>query len=211
MSTITYALTSISKVKDRLGISATDATRDAVFTSMIYAVTDYIERACGGVRFKRSTFTQELYNGSMLGDFNPRLPYLILNNGPLISISSFQYRTGSRSNPTWVDFGADDYEPMLDSAMIYVSGGLPRGLQNIRITYIAGYLIDFTDEYNDAVHTLPHDISDLCERLVTKLIKRRESEGRSQESFNNSSINWGAYLEKHDEAILANYRRQFLA
>lgn len=210
MATLAYALTSTAKVKDRLAVTVADATRDAVFLSMIYAATDFIEKACGGVRFKRTTYTQELYDGSMLGDMNVKMPNLILKNAPLISISAFQYRTGSRSNPSWVDFGADDYEPMLNAGILHVAGGLPSGLQNIRISYIAGYLIDFTNEMDDSLHTLPHDISDLCERLVTKLIKRRESEGRSQESFNNSSINWGSFLEDHDKTIIANYRRTFL-
>lgn len=202
----TYGLTSEALVKARLGIDSTDANRDAVYKQMIYAATDFIEMACGGRRFKRATTTQELYDGNDVGEaavWN----WLTLRNGPLVSVSAVQYKTGSPSNPTWVDFSVDDYETNLKTSQLYFAGGMPRGTQNIRVTYVAGYLIDFSNMYDSALHTLPFELTDLCERLVTKLIKRRESEGRSQESFNNSSINWGAFLEAHDQTILGNYRR----
>lgn len=208
MATKTYALTSIAKVKARLGIDSTDATRDAVFTSMIYAVTDFIENVCGGRRFQRTTYTQELYDGNEMGEATT-LNWLNLRNGPLISISALQYKTGAPSNPTWVDFPADSYENNLTTGQVYFYGGMPHGQQNIRISYVAGYLLDFTAEYDDTKHTLPFDINDLAERLVTKVIKRRDSEGKAQESFNNSSITWGALLEEADRSIIANYRRIF--
>lgn len=209
MANITYALTSTDRVKNRIAIDSTDTTRDTVIKRMIYSATQFIEHACGGVRFERTTYTNEVYDGSPKQNMETSLPFLILKNSPVISISSFQYRTGSRSNPTWVSFATDDYEPDNETAMLRVWGGLPRGLQNIRVSYVAGYLIDFANEFDGALHTLPFEVSDLCERLVTKLLKRRESEGRSQESFNNSSINWGAFLEAHDREILANFRRVF--
>lgn len=206
MAAVTYALTSESRVKNRLAITASDL--DTVIKRMIYAATDFIERACGGVRFKETTYTQQLYNGSQLNDANARLFYLVLKNAPVSSISAFQYRTGSRSNPTWVDFAADDYEPMNDIGMLHVHGGLPKGEQNIRVSYVGGYKIDFANEFDDSLHTLPYELSDLCEKLVVKLLKRRESEGRSQESFNNSSITWGYFLEDADKTVIANYRRR---
>lgn len=202
----TYGLTSLQNVKDRLGVTTANAILGAVYTRMIYSATDFIEMACGGRRFQRATYTQELYDGNEMGD-NSQLPWLILRNGPLISVSAFEYRTGSPAAPTWVAFQTANYETDLKNSMLYVYGNLPRGMQNIRVTYVAGYLIDFANMYDSSLHTLPFELTDLCERLVTKLIKRRESEGRSQESFNNSSINWGDFIEAHDRTILANYRR----
>jgi len=208
MATKTYGLTTETRLKARLGIDSTDAARDAVFKSMVYAVTDFIENACGGRRFQRATYTNDKYDGNEIGD-GTVLNWLTLKNGPVISVSSVQYATGPVSNPTWVDFPADSYQVDLNLGQIYFSGGMPRGMQNIRVTYVAGYLIAFASEYDDTLHTLPFDINDLAERLATKVMKRRESEGKSQESFNNSGITWGDFLETHDREILANYRRVF--
>ena len=206
MATNTYGLTTVTRMRNRLAITVTDSTLDSVITRMIYAATDYIERYCGNTRFLRLTYTNEIYNGSDPDDGTP-LPYLVLKNQPLSSVTALQYRVGERSSPSWVDFGANDYEPDYELGIIRMFGKLPYGTQNIRVSYVAGYLIDFTNENDGALHTLPHEISDLCERLVTKLFKRRQSEGRSQEGFESSAITWGSFLEEHDKNILANYNR----
>lgn len=58
--------------------------------------------------------------------------------------------------------------------------------------------------------TLPMEIVDLCERVVIALFKRRESEGKSSESFQESSIQWRASLfTKEDLATIKNYRRGY--
>lgn len=201
----TYGLTDETRLKNRLGIDSTDATRDAVFKSMIYAVTDFIEGMCGR-RFKRATYSNEVYDGNEAGE-QTVLNWLTLRNGPVVSISSVQYATGDMSSPTWVDFPASSYQADLRLGQLYFRGGIPRGMQNIRVSYVGGYLIDFANAYDSALHTLPFEVQDLAERLTTKLIKRRESEGKSQEAFNNSSIVWGSFLEDQDRQIIANYRR----
>lgn len=204
MATKTYALTTVARLKDRLGV--TSSSVDTEYQRMIYSATDFIERACGGRRFQRTTYTNEIYDGNEIGE-NGSLPWLILRNGPLVSISAFEYRAGNVVTPSWTAFITGTYETDFKTSSLYVYNNLPRGTQNLRVSYVAGYLIDFTNEFDDTLHTLPFELSDLCERLATKLIKRRESEGRSQESFNNSSINWGDFIEAHDRQILANYRR----
>ena len=204
MATKTYALTTVARLKDRL--SVTNNAVDAEYLRLIYSATDFIQMACGGRKFQRATYTNEVYDGNEVGE-SARLPWLILRNGPLVSVSAFEYRAGNSVTPSWTAFVAGNYETDLKTSSLYVPSGLPAGTGNIRVSYVAGYLIDFANEYDDTLHTLPFDLTDLCERLCTKLVKRRESEGRSQESFNNSSINWGAFLEEHDRMTIANYRR----
>jgi hypothetical protein len=206
---IDYALTSATRVKNRLGLSATDTTRDAVIDRMIASATAFIEHACGGRRFKKAVISNEVYDGS--SDNSKRDEALILKNAPAIEGQSItlEYQTGDFSNPSWVAFTTSIDAVDYDAGIIYVK--LPTGKRNVRVSYTAGYLIDFTDEYDTSAHTLPFDLTDLCERLVVKLFKRRDSEGRSQESFNNSSITWGDFLEAQDKEIVANYsRRQFV-
>lgn len=203
MATNTYALTTKDRIKSKLGITSTAS--DTVLDRLIYACTDFIENQCSQ-RFQRTTYTQQLYDGSQI-DGSPK-SMLFLNNGNVTTISSFQYRTGSKSNPTWVDFQTDTYQEMLVLGVIRVR--LPPGLQNIRISYTAGYLIDFTNENDPTLHTLPFDLTDLCERLVTRFFKKREAEGRSSETFNQSSVTWKDVLDDYDEAVIGNYTRQEL-
>lgn len=204
MATNSYALTTIDRVKAKLGITTTQS--DTMLTRIVYACTDYIENACSQ-RFQRTTYTQELYDGSNI-DGSPKT-MLFLKNGNVTTISSFQYRTGSKSNATWVDFQADTYQEML--ALGVIRTRLPSGLQNIRISYTAGYLIDFANENDPALHTLPFDLTDLCERLVIKYYKRRESEGRASESFGSgggqSSITWKEDIDDYDKTVIGNYSR----
>ena len=201
MATNNYALTTVQRVKDRLGITSTAS--DTVLTRIIYAVTDMIEDLCSN-RFLQSTYTQEVYDGMNI-DGTPK-PYLFLNNAPVTTISSFQYRTGAKSSPTWVDFQVDTYQEVLELGIIRT--GLPPGLQNIRISYTAGYLIDFTNENDPTKHTLPYDLSDLADRVATRLYKKRDSEGRSAESFNQSSITWkDGLLDDYDNTVIANHSR----
>lgn len=198
-----WALTTTQRIKDQLGISVTSF--DDVITRYIAAATDFIENATTR-RFLRTTYTQEIYDGSFLD--GSRKTMLVLNNAPLVSISDYAYRTGSKTNPVWTTMLADNYQEKLDSAVIM--GHVPAGFQNIRISYVAGYLIDFTNEYDVTKHNLPHDISDLCERLVCRRFKKRESEGKSIESFAQSSITWGKLVDDLDNAIIADYQRFIL-
>ena len=195
-----YGLTTADRVKAKLSITVTDW--DVVLKQYIYSVTDFLENVCGR-RFQQTTYTNEVYDGSNI-DGSPKA-WLVLRNSPVTTLTSFQYRTGAKSSPTWVDYQADTYQERLSLGIIRVN--LARGFQNNRVTYTAGYLIDFTAEYDTTHHTLPYDLSGLAESLVTRMFKKRESEGRSQEAFNNSSITWGDLLGPEDKTIIANYSR----
>lgn len=206
MGTYNYAITNETRIKNRLGLSQTDATRDAVIKSMIYSITDFLEHSCGGRRFKRQTISNEVYDGSPLNGSVHQ--FIILKNAPLVEGQSItlEQKSGSYGNYSWVDITSSIKDVDYLNGIIYFT--VPIGFQNIRISYTAGYLIDFDNSYTDTAHSLPYDINDLAERLIVKLFKKRDSEGRTQESFNNSSISWGALLEEHDKEIIANYTRR---
>lgn len=203
MTAVAYALSTEARIKTRLGI--TSAGFDTLIKRLLYGVTDFIEDQCGGRRFLRTTYTNEIYDG---GDGSQKL--LILRNAPVSTITSFQYRTGTKSSPTWVDFNADSYEEDDDRGVIEVA--LPKGRRNIRVTYTAGYLIDFSNEFDDAQHTLPYDISDLAEALVTRRFKKRDDEGKESVAFESSTTTWTKQLlDETDREVIANYRRNFIA
>lgn len=57
---------------------------------------------------------------------------------------------------------------------------------------------------------LPADLVEVCEEVVTRLFKRRDSEGRSSESFQESSITWHENVFNAENlATIKNYRRGY--
>lgn len=197
---ISYALTTRQRVKDRLSITATSF--DTLIDRLISAVTDFIEGECNR-RFKETTYSNEIY--SVYGA-NPQ--YVFLRQAPVSALTSFQYAAGTPSNKSWTNFVADDYELLEDgkSGIIRVYGGIPRGVNTIRATYTAGYKIDFPNA-GSATHTLPFDLSDLCERLTIKFMKKREAEGRQTETYEGGNVTWKELLDESDKAVLNRYRR----
>lgn len=62
----------------------------------------------------------------------------------------------------------------------------------------------------DSDFYLPADLVEVCEEAVVRLFKRRDSEGRAQESFQESSITWNASIfTKENLATIKNYRRGY--
>lgn len=272
------ALTTKARVKDRLQITATNF--DDLIDRLILAVTARMERMCNRA-FIQATYTHELYDGSDM--YGTERCILMLKNAPALSIASVQYKTGLNSNPTWGDYDVDDYDVDMASGILYFASSLPRGKQNIRVTYSAGYAGSFlgivtgwvfnvtptgtvngvnltftlpgnADEvivYADGMRissdnytftagtdsivfdsgnapfstisadykptttsedaddpTLPLELVEVCEEAVIRLFKRRDSEGRSSETFNESTITWSKdAFNAENIATVKNYRR----
>jgi len=196
-----YALTTVARVKDRLNMS--ESNLDTVLARIISGVTDLIEGECGGRRFLETTYTNEIVT-----IFNKNQKMLGLKNFPISSISSLQYRTGLKSNPNYTDFNTDDWEILGDGAsgLIRVYG-LFNEVNALRMTYVAGYKISWDNVGNVAIHNLPADLSDLCERLTIKLFKKREQEGKTSETFEGATVTYEDLINDADKRIIARYRR----
>lgn len=199
-----YALTTLERVKDRAVI--TENGFDILLSRLINSATDYVESQTGQ-RFKETTYTNELYSP----EANQK--YLTLKHAPVSSITSIYYGVGTPSNKNWTAFGADDYELVDDgkSGLVRMHAGLPQGVNTIRATYVAGYKIAFgaAGDAGDAspTHTLPADLTDLCERLIIRWFKRRENAGKSQESFEGSNTTWKDLLDSEDIETINRYKR----
>lgn len=204
MSAVTYALTNKTRIKSRLGITTTSF--DDLFDALISATTDRIEKMTGR-RFYQTAYSNELYDGSDIYG-SPQL-VLIVKNGPITGTPTLEYKTGSNASPTWVDYTVEDYDIDTDAGLIYMKSGLPRGKQNVRLSYTGGYVISFTGTYDiGGTHTLPLDITEVCEKAVIRVFKKRDSEGRASESFAESSITWEKdVFMPEDIATIKNYRR----
>lgn len=205
-----YALTTIARVKDLLGITV--ATADPVFIRLVNAATDFIQDYCNEF-FMQKTYSNEVY--SIWGE---RQEFLMLNHGNVSALSSFQYRAGTPSNPSWTDFLVDQYElvepnsnGIAQSGMIRIYAGfaplLYTGINAIRATYTAGFIISWPDFGDPTKHNLPADLTMLCENMVVRFWKHRESSGKRSESIKDSNVTWNDFVDGFDKDILDRYTR----
>lgn len=195
------ALTTVARVKDRLGI--TTGGHDTLLLRGINAVTTYIERETGR-RFLEQTHAE-------ITPTRPGQNVLYLHNAPVSAITALEYRAGLPSNPTWTAWSADEYELIEmgndESNAVRVYGGVPHGTNTVRCTYTGGYKIDFANAGDPDLHTLPFDLTDVCERIVVTAFRRRNSEGKIREASESSSVDWAAGMTKEDRAVLDRYSR----
>ena len=187
---------------------------DGVLVRLINWATNYIQNECGRC-FVQQTYTNDTYSADI-----PSQRYLLLRNTPVFSISSFQWRAGTPSNPAWTDFITDQYElvdPRTDpisgtvfypSGEIRVYGVLPRIYNNMmRVTYVAGYPVNWNNPEDHNTHWLPGDITNVCENLVVRRFKRRQLAGQSSERIGDATQSWRNTLDQEDLNVLGQYRQ----
>lgn len=199
---IPYALTTVDKVNASLGFTTgDDATRDQLIANMIAAQTDYIEGYCGGRRFEATDYTE-------IVDARPG-NYVFGSQRPWNSLTKVEYRTGQPSNPTWVTYYVDGYLPYLGSGMIRFFSKFVPFPQAFRLTYNAGYLIDWTNENDPTLHTLPHDLSQVATELTSILYNQRLAQGIVSETTEGQSVSYGTDRQKLDnnhDQVLNKYK-----
>lgn len=202
---VSYALTSLAKVKTYLGI--TDSTYDATLTQTINAVTDYIENYCGGRRFKSTTYSVANNNIEMY-DTN-RQTKIFLNQYPVTAVNSVEYRGGTISSPVWITYDANGYLPYLKEGYLRFFNVLPKMAQSFRIGYTAGYLIDFDNEGSSS-HTLPLDLALVATELTAQIHQYRTSVGVKKVSTEGQSIEYdisvGSQVTDAHKGILSKYQ-----
>jgi hypothetical protein len=177
--------------------------------------TNYINNECGYF----GGFVQQTYINDTYSIENPRQSFLLLRNTPVFWITSFQWRAGTPTHPSWTDFIPDQYElvdPRTDpisgttsypSGMIRVYGVLPRLTSNsIRVSYVAGYPVDWSNAEDHNRHWLPGDLTGLCESLVVRRFKRRQLAGQSSQALEGATQSWRNELDADDLDVLGQYR-----
>jgi len=197
-----YALTTLSHVKNRAGILDATTTFDTFLERAIMYATSMIEQACNGLRFKTGTHTNEVI------DIEDGQQTIYLKHFPVTSLTSLQYNVGPVGTPSWTTELVDNYVLLDDGALgrlrLYSGYSGPKA---IRVTYVAGYLIDWTNEFT-ATHTLPFEITDLCERIALALFNKRTDEGKSSQASQESSVTWEKVkISDEDKEMLKPYAR----
>lgn len=180
MAVVDYALTTRQKVKDFLNI--TDTNSDPIIDALINSVSKFIETYCGGRRFLATNYVEvkDTHYSSNL----------FFNQRPVISVSAVEYRTGVPATPTWMTYNANGYLTYLGEGFIRFFTRFRPTPQAFRLSYRAGYLIDWANETNSTLHTLPMDLSQAATEIVAKTINTRYAQGISQESTEGQSITY---------------------
>ncbi len=193
----TDALTTRAKVKSYLGI--TDTSSDTLIDELITGATQLIKSYCGGRSFLSQSYT-ETYD-----TFRSRRK-IFLRQRPVISLTSVEYRSGTPSNPVWVTYNADSYLLYAGAGYLHFYAQLPEIHQGLRITYTAGFLIDFANEFT-STHTLPEDLTLACNMLVARLKNRAKSHGISQETTEGQSISYSLNdMDTEIKGIISKYK-----
>jgi hypothetical protein len=140
-------------------------------------------------------------------------PASVTQTGAVFEISgliSFQWRSGTPSNPNWTPFLVDQFELLNQgrSGIIRVYGAIP-GIYNnmLRATYVAGYPVDWQNAGNGSTHQLPSDLTNLCENLVVRIFKRAPLDGKASISIQGATTAWRDNLDAFDQNVINNYRR----
>jgi hypothetical protein len=121
-----------------LKITTPIGTELALMENIIGSVTDFIEKQCGR-RFKKTTYTQEMYSTEESETLN-------LKNFPVISTAPFvlERRDSSMNEDDWEVVDTLYYHIDYTVGMIIGAGGLTfaRTINGYRVTYTAGYDFD---------------------------------------------------------------------
>lgn len=191
-------LTTTTKVKNYLGITV--STYDTLISSIIDGVSDQAESYCNR-NFNSATYTE--YYDTELGDTK-----VFVKNYPVTSVTSLSYRSGTFGNPTWEAFNTNDYL-LSDNGKISLALRLPESEKYIKVVYVGGYKIDFANETNTALHTLPAGLTQIITEMVAETFNMRKVAGILSESTEGQSITFATGTSNNDTYMknsLAMYR-----
>lgn len=151
-------------IKADLGITGTDS--DTQIDRYIKAVTAYINKMI----FGESNQTLEAADYDEYYDILevPRNNNIYLKHKPINSISTVTV-AGHVLN-------SDEYELYEDQGKL-ILWSYTTGRKQLRVQYNAGYLIDFDNENNTALHTLPRELEELTRMLVVERWNERSGGG----------------------------------
>ena len=124
---------------------------------------------------------------------------------------SFSWRAGTPSNPNWTAFIQDQFELVEQghTGIVRVYGVMPRIYNNmLRATYVAGFPYDWQNAGNrTGTHQVPADLTDTCENIVVRLVKRAPLAGQASESSSGATLSWRNDLDQHDKDVINQYKR----
>ena len=183
MPTPTTQITTKDNVKSLIGLSG--STDDTLLGMMCDWLTAFIQNYCDK-KFVEQTVTDEIYSSQ---DF--KWDFWLLN-APLKSITSFKKKLSPDAD--FIDLVLNtDYQVEMASGYIRMNQ-IDNGIADLKITYVT-------------LENIPKDIEMVATQLVARAYNKRKSEGVTQESVGEATIQWGSLLTDADKAILNGHRR----
>lgn len=174
-------LTTLDKVKRFLNKDETETTHDAVLQDLITAASAAVETYTAR-KFTQDSYT-ELYDGT-------GLPHLVLRQAPVASVTSVKL--------DGQELPADDYAVYGQTGVLRRKTGYwPEGVQNIEVSYTAGYA------------SVPPDVEQAAILLVAAWYKTDISDFSNLLSEAGGVIRPEA-MPSRVRALLEPYRRVFL-
>ncbi len=184
----------IEIIKKRLGKNNT-TNWDDTFEHIAFAVRDFIVSQIG--------WDVQQQEHEELVDGHGEKP-VILKAGNVTDLYEFSVWDGSEYNsitplPRFFVNGMVDYD-------------LPKGFKNAKVHYTAGYKIDFTGDHHnpESHHNLPCDISELSNRLISKIFLSKQEVGQKSVGFEGATTSWAEFLEPQDKATIKHYKRLWI-
>ncbi|TXH07875.1 MAG: hypothetical protein E6R04_11910 [Spirochaetes bacterium] len=201
---VAHALTTVARVKTFLDIP--DVSDDAVLDILVDQATDMIESFCGR-RFVADISGANYANVTEYHDGGCAKNILNLRRYPIASIVSISYNTGTNNSPVWTPFSpAYDYQFNSNTGEVIFGALLPKGFQNIRVVYTAGYQNKAGSPAPTSAPVIPSDLESACMMLVSMLYNKRKSIGASAENLGGSTLNWIDGLPEEIRQILFTYK-----
>lgn len=162
---VTYALTSLSDVKESLGIASGDATKDNLIVRKINQATDAIENYCQR-RFALTTYTQEEYRASQIDE-------LTLKQYPIVITPTYPFLAEWRTTAFNMGSSADTWETIdtqlsfvdLNAGVLNLLYNAVGGWNRYRFTYTAGYAVLEAD-LTAGIAGIPNDLAEACNMLA---------------------------------------------
>lgn len=198
MAVKSYALTTRQRLMDFMGLSSVTSTQGNVLDRIIDAVTEYIQDYCG-TRFKKTTYTNEVYNSSGNG-------VIVLKNKPVISSESISVEIGEHNdyNSLNSDYYVIDYDAGVLRTLVDTT--LRRGVATLRVSYTAGY--DYDNVTTFLSDTEAGAIEYACWKLCAAAYNnRKQSQGVRSESLGDYAVTFQRTSFEDDEvaSILDKY------
>lgn len=175
-------LTTITDVKNWLGVTTSNG--DENLSRLITAASTFIQS------WLNRTIAVQAYSQTLNGTNSKSM---MLANAPIVSISSLTIN-GSVIAPA-ADSQSSGY--LYDDNTVYLSGyTFWRGLQNIKISYSAGYSV------------IPYDIAQACIELVAMRFKEKERIGLASQAIGGETTAYSIKdMPSSVQTTLNQYRR----
>lgn len=175
-----YALTTVEDVKESLGISSSDHSKDNLIKRKINLATMLIETFCNLTadhHFKETTYTNEYYDGEGIDQ-------LVLRMRPVTALTSFQYGDSSLNSGNFSDVESELY--FLDGNAGTIDGLFTqnRNWSGYRVTYTAGYATIPADLAEAATSLAAFWVGSISAGSSGTAVKRMREGQREVEYFN---------------------------